>query len=1314
MLQSEVKIPEINLNTELQRLSATQDSQVLGQFILQHYQQLLEQQPQQLMALLPTCLAALASEQNKEPVNKGPSLFSPASAAATTAAQPLPTAKTAPSKKQQSEALIASLVEKMMAIDGDYPPLFLMELRLCAFNAILPALAENKAIYSYLELMAFQIWAQLQKHNRVTSSLLAKSPRFLFTPAMLNVLAEQIILPTKNETTCIGLALDCLQIIAGPITPSEQSFTSSSFATNKILERLYSNLLSAYMRGINVANFNRIPASMILRPTAHLIRQGIRPPEVYREKWIEALLREATKKVMNSEILDTINTLILLHTSAQPLLAKNVEVLFNKLLECLLNKNVDKQTVIDALIALYTNNGTDHVPLLFNAHNRKTISLQILCAVCATLSSLAIERHLLPLSLIIGKVITTKPLAESAPVLPLLQQHKNLLMAVINAIDGKGAWNATTLMLLYNDCGHPDADELILDPATRANLMNRLMVARPIQPPSKNTSRTVEEEWSNTVAPLDRLRKLARTPDEKSKLRSILRPMLDNHDHQFQQLIFKHLVELPSTQEQKSVLWSLSVRQLMDSKEAEDRCRAIDNLSTLATTSELKTQLRDLLLRKLRNDADSVCNGAFNALIALATSLEEVKELWDLLMGELKKPQWTVPLASAGGLTTLAKTPQQKAELWPLLSAWRQDNNMAIRQQALHLLAQLATTPTQRIELWHLLLPMLQNEDEAIRQSAYNNLIELGHSSELSINLWELLIAILRNQESKNARLFSSDAISVLMALASTPAQKDELWSLLLNMYQTASSEFKSLIKDCLFLLARTPQHNTALGELLWSHSLTMLQCIMESISKNAITDLFKLADSPEQKSELRTQLLAKLQVNYAEDHHHAVSGLLALASTPALKAELWLQLQKFQHSDTSRISNAALFGLSMLTSSREQEELLWSELIMRLNDKTPVVQRRAEVSMGILLLRSKQGTLSRQLSATVLKLAPRLFHFLKLKEAGTFLTIFTMDQLEKALDHLKYLDQFIDIRVLFREASRTTHTSAATLSPADVKQLTVTEVLVQLRLCRNSYDELMLIAALYECGLHTPCKQLFEVALECPTLYGRHSTALVELLISLNIEGLKLTPVQMLGLMLPVYIDSDTPPVLCLRIENFLCAQNMVQLPVEFLEVFLHRAQRGEKISNELLGKVDLQDYLRLEMNQVNGSSATEQQKATQLLSAAPLSQLIRCAVLASADGEQVSTAVQDIIIRKMTALGRDSDGELGKTSLPLLIRYFELQLPIARDATRPTFANIVKEKLAQEPWPVRENTLMIEPPVRIPVELQPAVATTPTFRSS
>jgi HEAT repeat protein len=1034
--------PEIIVD-ELQRLRAANDPQSLGNYILQHYQQLLEQRPQQLIELLPPCLMALASVNH-------------------------------------TESLVTGLLQKVMTEDADYSELFLLDLRLRAFNTVLPQMAENRILRPYLDLIAYQLWEQLKKNKNVGFSLLTKSFHILSTPAMLGLLAKQILEPTQ-----LLLAVECLQKITTPEILSLQINSSTSLTTDKTLDRLFSGLLSVY---------GKTNDTKICITVAHLIQQGIKPREQLRKKWIEKLTRDVREGFASADILSIMHTLVLLPTATQPLPADDIATLVNKLF-VFIQQGFDLRSVVQVLRAFITNNATTCLPPVFAAYSQKTITLQVLCKACGDLSSTAVTKHLALLTPLISTAIASKTLAESAPALLLLQQHEHLLTNVITAIEGKGSWTTMSLVLLQHALGYQNVDNLLLEQATRNQLIHRPLKA-----------------------------------------------------------------------------------------------------------------------------------------VASKTTLKEI-----------------------------APSPVK----------------------ALYL------TPLMRIQCWQSLLPKLQHDDWHISNPALYDLIELGRTPELKSRLWQLLISLLRNK----SRSFQTAAIHGLMQIADSLEQKSELWSLLLPMSQDKDENVKLAVYENLFHLACTFEQQSQLRTLF----IPMLHDQNVMIRRIATRDLIKLITSPEQKMQLRTLLIPKLQDEDSTVRKYAVHGLIKLASTPEHKNQLWSLLKLMLSNSNQLASITALYGLTLLTSTPEQEAELWPLLTKRLKYENKEVRDTAAEGLSNLLMHTRQQkAMSQRLTPAVLTDAPQLFQFLKLREARTFLSKLANEQLQEALEQLNSLN--FD----FTQCFTTPDPQSTRLSLDAIRQLTIPEVLIQLKTSQSLSSALPLVKVLYEYGLHSPGTTLFHAALEQPALLVEHRHALVDFLLSVNIAGIKLAPAQILRLVLPVYLNKDTTPELCLRIEQLLSDHTITQLPAQFLEICLRRTQGGERVTNELLANAEFHDYLITLIKQLHRANDVEKHATTQALFAVPLSHLIQSAATLG-DDRQLSADLNTITLNKMTALGNGLKSELHKMSLPILLSYFELLEQDARFASqRSLFLDIMQRKLDEEPWPVRNNLLITDTPCRIPPELQ------------
>jgi hypothetical protein len=226
-------------------------------------------------------------------------------------------------------------------------------------------------------------------------------------------------------------------------------------------------------------------------------------------------------------------------------------------------------------------------------------------------------------------------------------------------------------------------------------------------------------------------------------------------------------------------------------------------------------------------------------------------------------------------------------------------------------------------------------------------------------------------------------------------------------------------------------------------------------------------------------------------------------------------------------------------------------------------------------------------------------------------------------------------------------------------------EVLLELTYCQTLRAGLPLILHLVELGVYKPVQQLFEAAVTAPAqspINPSYQRVLVELLLCAKPElalALKFTDEQLLALVTSVYLSEETPRQIYADIELWLVDKNFKQLPPTMMNACLQRAIANAQAATPRISYTTMQLLAKCQLNEVNKTIV---------------------AILKVADSQPGSSASQQSL-----------KDDFKKLPTHIVLTYYLDQQTHLSSEKKQVLASVLREKLAVEPLPIRDNIIVM-----------------------
>jgi hypothetical protein len=415
--------------TMLAGIRALETPVMQGQAFFNNYESLLQEQSAEFTMQLTQCLSALAQSQPE---------------------------------------LAIELLGKVYTVDGGYNFLFLVDLQLRCFEAVLPALEMHRMV----SVCALKLWDALKSDPKSTAALFARYPKVLSSLSWLTELTRQL----REPSECV-LALSILQQISEPFSDAD------SLQKDRLLDSLFNHLLTIYQNSKDreesgqeknhTENHESIVNSDILDTVVHLCSCGITPRVALLAQWLTQFKQDVQLELAPKLMFSVCQAFTYLLASAKMPSEQDATLLVAKLSE--LMKHNQYAQHLHALLRMLTEKHPQLcVSLLFIAATMNKLSVITLLTICSELSDITIAKH----SAVLGNYITSSLLSgcrdEQRAVLVLLQKNSVLLLAVIKALDGQGNWYGETLLSLAFVCGEKNVCKYVFDQDSIVKLQVKL------------------------------------------------------------------------------------------------------------------------------------------------------------------------------------------------------------------------------------------------------------------------------------------------------------------------------------------------------------------------------------------------------------------------------------------------------------------------------------------------------------------------------------------------------------------------------------------------------------------------------------------------------------------------------------------------------------------------------------------------------------------------------------------------------------------------------------------------------------------------
>jgi HEAT repeat protein len=1181
-------------------ISALETPILQGRALIANYEVLLKDHPVALVKLITHCLSALAKTQ---------------------------------------PGLASELLDKVYTIDGDYCPLFLADLQLRSFEAVLPALEKNSA----LSMCALTLWRALKSDPKNVCVLLNQFPKVLSSIPWFALLAQQLQDPSEQE-----FVLSLLRRICRPFSDTQ------SLQKDKMLDSLFKTLLDIYKTTKNAEN--SADTDILLDRIVHLGKYNIAPrPELMKE-WLAHLYEDIKNEFTTEAMLPIYHVFATLLTFVSPPPAEPsqqhepvshyAQWLLVKLYVLTMQRGNPQQAHV-ILGMLVEKNPQLCLPLLLQEN--RLFSLTTLLDISSKLSDITLFKYSVPLCQCITTALQGANREEQRAALMLLQRNPGFFSSVMSALDGQGGWYGETLLSLALVCHEENVYNYVIDQATMEKLWSSLH------------TRLTNKDWDTGIIAAKFLDNFV----------SALAPVQ-------REIVFPDLLTMLQ-QEKNNVVYIAAAK-------------AVTRIVPL-TPTRVEGVIPVLLARLQHQDSD-VRRATIEVFEYLAPCTPaQLETIISALFARLQDTHWLVLGAASkvlGHLMLALKPAQVQHYISKQLVIFQKD--YAPEQQlrsavaAFGLLAT-ALDPVLVNAVLAKLITRLQDRDAIL----LNAIVEaLGRfASVLTPAQVDIAVSLLLRRLQDKSWSVCCAVVEALSRFGSilTPTQAKTVISAFLGMLK---DEHGDELTAAAKALGRFPTLTHEQVKIALTTLLARLQHQDWGVRSCVIPALVSLSPlTPAQVQTVLTALVASLQDKHkkgevckaadeALDHFVSAIRLAQVEEVvPALLAMLQHQAWRVQSAAAKALGHVA----HALTLPQVQSVVPLLQIMLQ--DDYPPVYSAAAKALGS-LTHAFTPEQRRALQSVAMK-HPELALFLPLSkirsQCNHYLASNDAHNFGIILQSIKMKPKDFTLWLQHPETQPSAELADRELS------LPLVALLFALARCQTLREGLPIIAQLMYLGLYYPAQCLIKAALQQQQLNYDHRRAIVDLL--LHFPKFELNKAHLLALVTPVYLSESTPPALCTAIERFLFVKGVDTVREEMIEKCIMHIALGDHAALALLANLDLQLFIEKLVAQL--SHDKKKSAAVQKLQHIPLQKLMHSISSVATQNPQLAE-LKKMINTQINSTDIDALIAVLKAipTLTLLTYYLDQKNSLDGDK-RTMLATIVKEKLATEPLPIRNNLLMI-----------------------